>query len=182
MGRRSLPLSTGTVLHLLLRRILCRCTSDDEKSSIFFTNRVSELSESAKVSALALSAWQILRTVYRNTLPVMSVKVSSSPASSWSAIWVSGMAPICGIRLTKGLTIISGSIFSEKSNQNNGERRRNIFAALPALDQGKLYFTGWWYIIKYEKTILWRLWPLFSPPNTNIANICLRLMTKQHML
>jgi len=70
------------------------------------------------------------------------------------------MAPICGIRLTKGLTIISGSIFSGKSdhskteeqiffifsgksNQNNGERRRNIFAALPALDQGKLYFTGW---------------------------------------
>ena len=101
---------------------------------------------------------------------------------SCSAIWVSGMAPICGIRLTKGLTIISGSIFSGKSNQNNGERRRNIFVAFPALDQGKLYFTGWWYIIKYEKRILWRLWPFFSPPNTNIANICLRLMTKQHML
>ena len=82
VGRRSLPLSTGAVLHLLRRRIPCRCTSDDEKSSIFFTSRVSALSESAKVSALALSAWQILRTVYRNTLPIMSVKVSSSPASS----------------------------------------------------------------------------------------------------
>lgn len=34
---------------------------------------------------------------------------------SCSAIWVSGMVPICGIRLTKGLTIISGSIFSGKA-------------------------------------------------------------------
>lgn len=39
---------------------------------------------------------------------------------------------ICGIRLTKGLTIISGSIFSEKSNHSKTEGRGFGFALFRA--------------------------------------------------
>lgn len=45
------------------------------------------------------------------------------------------MVPICGIRLTKGLTIISGSIFSGKSNHSKTEGRGFGFALFRA------YFT-----------------------------------------